>query len=158
MCRRGRDHLQPACVQKAWGLILVRTRPQRGGGPLLQTPKLFHGTMCFVGGGNFVLGTWCPAKFCFHHMCLDPKWSKFSGEFKSAQSELLLLLGPLCMGTRQVKQFCLPLSFFFFCSHIAVWPLKLNNFASRFFFFCSHIAVWPLELGTDGEVVAILAE
>ena len=44
------------------GPLLVRTRPQRGGGgppPPLRTPKLSHGTRCFVGAGgagDFVLG------------------------------------------------------------------------------------------------------
>ena len=45
------------------GLALAGTRPQRGGGggtpPPLRTPKLSHGTVCFVGAGgaaDFVLG------------------------------------------------------------------------------------------------------
>ena len=40
------------------GVLLVGTRPQRGGGPPppLWTPILSHGTMCFVGAGDFVLG------------------------------------------------------------------------------------------------------
>ena len=32
-------------------------------------------------------------------------------------------MGTLYMGTRQAKQFCLPLCFFF-DSHAAVWPLE----------------------------------
>ena len=112
------------------GAILVRTRPQRGGGGPLRTPKWLQRTMCFISAGgasDFLLGTRYGANFCFHHMCLYPKCSDFSGEFKNAQSNLLLLLGPLGMGTRQVKQFCLPLSFlFFFYSHASVWPLELG--------------------------------
>ena len=81
--------------------------------------------MCFVGvggAGDFGLGTRYGAKFCFHLICLYPKCPDFSGEFQNAQSDLLLLLGPLCMGTRQVKQFCLPLPFFFLLPCCGVAP------------------------------------
>ena len=56
--------------QEARGPILVGTRPQRGGvgdPPPLRTPKLSHGTMCFVGArgaGDFVLGIRQGKIFC----------------------------------------------------------------------------------------------
>ena len=40
-----------------WGVLLVRTPTQGGGGlppPPLQTPKWLYGTMGFVGAGEFV--------------------------------------------------------------------------------------------------------
>ena len=71
------------------GALLVGTRPQRGGGtppPPLRTPKLSHGTMCFVGAGgagDFVLGIRQGEFFLFGPMCLYSKYSEFRGEFKN---------------------------------------------------------------------------
>ena len=71
------------------GPILVRTRPQRGGGvppPPLQTPKWLYRTMGFVGArgaGDFVLGIWQGKIFLFEPMCLYSKYSEFCGEFKN---------------------------------------------------------------------------
>ena len=76
-------------VKIARGALLVRTRPQRGGGgdpPPLRTPKLSHGTRCFVGAGgagDFVLGIRQGEFFLFHPMCLSSKYSEFCGEFKN---------------------------------------------------------------------------
>ena len=71
------------------GALLVRTRPQRGGGGgggALRTPKLSHGTRCFVGAGgagDFALGIRRGEFFLFHPMCLYSKYSEFCGEFKN---------------------------------------------------------------------------
>ena len=54
-----------------------------GGGGALRTPKLSHGTMCFVGAGDFVLGIRQGEFFLFHPMCLYSKYSEFCGEFKN---------------------------------------------------------------------------
>ena len=75
----------------ARGLALAGTRPQGGGGgghppPPLRTPKLSHGTVCFVGAGgaaDFVLGIRRGVIFLFHPMCLYSKYSEFCGEFKN---------------------------------------------------------------------------
>ena len=61
----------------------------KGGGdppPPLRTPKLSHGTRCFVGArgaGDFVLGIRQGEFFLFHPMCLYSKYSEFCGEFKN---------------------------------------------------------------------------
>ena len=67
----------------ARGPILVRTRPQRGGGspPPLQTPKWLYRTMGFMGAGDFVLGIWQGEIFLFDPMCLYSKYSEVCGEF-----------------------------------------------------------------------------
>ena len=64
--------------------------PKGGGGgdppPPLRTPKLSHGTRCFVGAGgagDFVLGIRQGEFFLFHPMCLSSKYSEFCGEFKN---------------------------------------------------------------------------
>ena len=63
--------------------------PKGGGGappPPLRTPKLSHGTVCFVGArgaANFVLGIRRGGIFLFHPMCLYSKYSEFCGEFKN---------------------------------------------------------------------------
>ena len=63
--------------------------PKGGGGdppPPLRTPKLSHGTRCFVGAGgagDFVLGIRRGEFFLFHPMCLYSKYSEFCGEFKN---------------------------------------------------------------------------
>ena len=63
-----------------WGPILVRTRPQRGGGdtpPPLQTPKWLYRTMGFMGAGgagDFVLGIWQGEFFLFDPMRLYSKY------------------------------------------------------------------------------------
>ena len=61
--------------------------PKGGGGPPpLRTPKLSHGTRCFVGAGgagDFVLGIRQGEFFLFHPMCLYSKYSEFCGEFKN---------------------------------------------------------------------------
>ena len=57
-----------------------------GGPPPLRTPKLSHGTRCFVGAGgagDFVLGIRQGEFFLFHPMCLSSKYSEFCGEFKN---------------------------------------------------------------------------
>ena len=65
--------------------------PKGGGGghppPTLRTPKLSHGTVCFVGAGgaaDFVSGIRRGGIFLFHPMCLYSKYSEFCGEFKNA--------------------------------------------------------------------------
>ena len=83
------DRKGPRCRADArcsLGPILVRTRPQRGGGyppPLLQTPKWLYRTMGFVGAGDFVLGIWQGEIFLFDPMCLYSKYSEFCTEFKN---------------------------------------------------------------------------
>ena len=65
------------------GALLVGTRPKGGA---LRTPKLLHGTMCFVGArgaGDFVLGIPARGIFLFDPMCLYSKYSEFRGEFKN---------------------------------------------------------------------------
>ena len=65
--------------------------PKGGGGgapppPPLRTPKLSHGTVCFVdagGAADFVLGIRQGGTFLFHPMCLYSKYSEFCGEFKN---------------------------------------------------------------------------
>ena len=64
--------------------------PKGGGGgappPPLRTPKLSHGTVCFVGAGgaaDFVLGIRRGGIFLFHPMCLYSKYSESCGEFKN---------------------------------------------------------------------------
>ena len=65
--------------------------PKGGGGgghppPPLRTPKLSHGTVCFVGAGgaaDFVLGIRRGGIFLFDPMCLYSKYSEFCGEFKN---------------------------------------------------------------------------
>ena len=50
-------HMHQLSIVAARGPILVGTRPQRGRRGPLRTPKLLHGTMCFVGArgaGDFV--------------------------------------------------------------------------------------------------------
>ena len=61
--------------------------PKEGGGtpPPSTDPKLSHGTMCFVGAGDFVLGIRQGEFFLFDPMCLYSKYSKFCGEFKNGQ-------------------------------------------------------------------------
>ena len=62
--------------------------PKGGGGGVLQTPKLSHGTMCFVGAtgaGDFVLGIRQGEFFLFDPMCLYSKYSEFRGEFKNGR-------------------------------------------------------------------------
>ena len=91
-------------------------------------PKMLHGPMCFVGttaAGEFVLGTRCGAKFCFHQMCLYPKCSDFSREFKNDKATSCFCWAPSARGKD-----------------------KLNTVASLSFFFNSHTAVWPLQLRT----------
>ena len=56
----------------ARGLILVRTRPQRGGGG--ATPST---------AGDFVFGIRQGELFLFDPMCLYSKYSEFCGEFKN---------------------------------------------------------------------------
>ena len=57
--------------------------PKGGGGGALRTPKLSHGTMCFVGAGDFVLGIRQGEIFLFDPMCLCSKYGEFRGEFKN---------------------------------------------------------------------------
>ena len=84
---RGAGQSEGGGVAHPRGALLVRTRPQRGGGGgALRTPKLSHGTRCFVGAGgagDFVLGIRRGEFFLFHPMCLYSKYSEFSGEFKN---------------------------------------------------------------------------
>ena len=73
-------------TKEAWGPILVRTRPQRGGGyppPPLQIPKWLYRTMGFVGAGDFVLGIRQGEIFLFNPMCIFSQYSEFCGEFKN---------------------------------------------------------------------------
>ena len=60
--------------------------PKGGGGGALRTPKLSHGTVCFVGArgaGHFVLGIRHGEFFSFDPMCLCSKYSECRGEFKN---------------------------------------------------------------------------
>ena len=67
-----------ACTLALWWLKFGPTGPKGGGGGALRTPKLSHGTMCFVGAGDFVLGIRQGEFFFFDPMCLYSKYSRYS--------------------------------------------------------------------------------
>ena len=108
LLERARFFGRAACdlVTRQAAEVWESVSPTRGATPTCGNKKKEGKKVSAGGAGGFVLGTRYGANFCFHHMCLYPKCSDFSREIKNTQSDLLLLLGPLCMGTRQVKQFC----------------------------------------------------
>ena len=90
---------------------------------MLGTPFLVNEHKFGINLRDFVLGTRYGANFCVHHMCLYPKGSDFLGEFKNAQSDFLLLLGPLCMGQDKLNNFASHfLSFSFLLPRFCVAP------------------------------------
>ena len=57
------------------------------------------------GHRRFCFGHPVRGEILFNHMCLYPKCSDFSGEFKNAQSDLLLLLGLHGWGQDKLNNF-----------------------------------------------------
>ena len=120
----------------ARGLLLVRTRPQRGGGGALRTSKWLHRTRCFLGArgaGDFVLGT---------HPGCQSRWLWL--EVKIPHSELFpgSSAVPKLSGANTggyIVRALFPLSFFLSFPTLLAWPLELGIWTPT-------LLAWPLEL------------